>query len=136
MTSKTVLIVEDEAAIAAVIAHKLRAAGLRCVHASDAHDALRAGRERGVDLVISDLHLPGMSGVELARRIATQPWGSGVPVLLISGSGSALASTCSEPNVRGFIAKPFSPRDVLERVTAALESTREATALESGAADV
>lgn len=121
MHDQKVLIVEDEPAIAAVIALKLKQAGYASVCVQDAEEALReVGRQR-FGLAIVDLHLPRVSGVELCERLAAHKRGKDVPVLVITGAAAAAPEVMACTNVRGMIAKPFSPRDLIERVRGVLE---------------
>jgi CheY-like chemotaxis protein len=129
MQNRRVLIVEDEPQIAAVIAHKLGKAGLKAQSVFDAGQALRRLQAERFDLVLIDLHLPGMSGGELVKALALDPATRALPILIITGTpfrpepadlGSAM--------VRGVLPKPFSPSELLTLVQNALDDQARARA--------
>ena len=113
-----VLVVDDEAGIREVLCQYLAAAGFIVVAAEDGPSALYRAAEQPPDLVILDLMLPGLDGLEVCRRLRE---GSAVPIILLTARGD-------EPDkVAGFatgaddyVTKPFSPREVVLRVQAIL----------------
>lgn len=127
MQTPTVLIVEDEPHIAAVVAMKLQQGGLRTAIAADAREALAIVGKGGICLVVSDINLPGTSGVELAMALAEGAATKDIPILLLTGMGHTMdAAALACPSVRGVLAKPFSPRELLQRALAAIAcSSRE-----------
>lgn len=125
MRTPHVLVIDDEAHITAVIAHRLRADGLVVVEAYDAETALRAARHTRFDVIVCDLHLPGVPGLELCQRLAVEPVTARTPVLIISGAAHELNRyDLATSNIVGVLAKPFSPRALGERCA---EIARQAT---------
>ena len=113
------LIVEDEERIAAFLAKGLRAHGYEIEWASTGRDALRLGIEPGISLVILDLKLPDLDGLEVLASL--RAWGATVPVLILSARGRV------DDRVRGldlgaddYLAKPFAFEELLARVRARL----------------
>ncbi|MFN0010675.1 MAG: response regulator [Phycisphaerales bacterium] len=120
MNNIRILIVDDEPAISAVIALKLRHAGYTPVCAQDAEEAVREVRRQTFALAIIDLHLPRVSGLQLCGRLLAEKRGLRVPVLVITGAAAAAPEVMTFSNIRGIIAKPFSPRDLIDRVRAVI----------------
>ena len=118
MTERTVLVVEDEAAIAEAVRARLASEGYRVLLASDGPQAIEAHRRERPDLVVLDLMLPGMDGLEVCREIQHENW---TPVLMLT------ARTEEADKVAGFavgaddyLTKPFSLRELALRVKAIL----------------
>ena len=134
MAGPTILIVEDDKSIAALVEKNLRAAGFRCLVAQDGEGALARFRAEDPDLLVLDIMLPGVDGIEITRRIRAR---SAVPILLLT------ARTDEGDKVLGFevgaddyLTKPFGTRELVARVRAllrrAVPAVRE-TVLERGA---
>jgi DNA-binding response OmpR family regulator len=118
MTGKDILVVEDEEAIAEAVRIRLVSEGYTVRVAHDGPQALRAAAEERPDLVVLDLMLPGMDGLEVCREIQKTDW---VPVLMLT------ARTEETDKVAGFavgaddyLTKPFSLRELTARVKAIL----------------
>ncbi|TMK86375.1 MAG: response regulator transcription factor [Actinobacteria bacterium] len=118
MTGKSILVVEDEEAIAEAVRARLVSEGFRVRVVHDGPQALRAADEDRPDLVVLDLMLPGMDGLEVCREIQKTDW---VPVLMLT------ARTEETDKVAGFaigaddyLTKPFSLRELTARVKAIL----------------
>lgn len=114
-----VLVVEDSPEDWEIYGKVLWYNGFDVVHATSGHEALELARKRVPDLMLVDLMLPGMDGLELCRRFRTESALTEVPVLMISARpkedyrGRALDAGCLD-----FIEKPYSPVDLLHRVEA------------------
>ena len=118
VAAQTVLVVEDEDAIAEAVRARLQSEGYQVVVASDGPEALRRHAEDRPDLVVLDLMLPGMDGLEVCKRIQRDAW---TPVLMLT------AKTEEADKVAGFavgaddyLTKPFSLRELVVRVKAIL----------------
>ncbi|MGB1012530.1 MAG: sigma-54-dependent transcriptional regulator, partial [Nannocystaceae bacterium] len=122
--SATILVVDDEAAMTDLLAVDLRHAGYRPLVARSSDDALAIlGREK-VDVVVTDLRMPGRSGTELCREIVQQH--PSIPVILITGFGSMDAAIeAIRAGAYDFITKPFP----FEKLQVALERALEHAAL-------
>jgi len=119
--SGTILLVEDEASIRTLVEGALRRYGFDVVAAGDA-DAAIAACERGlhVDLLITDVIMPGMSGPELVRRLDAA--GRALPVLYVSGyTDRALVHQGMRESGTLFLQKPFTPESLVRKVHEAIE---------------
>lgn len=124
-----ILIADDEPDLVELVAINLKAAGYDPIPASNGLEALRLVRDLLPDLVILDVMMPELSGIEVARRIRADPRTQSVPVLMLT------ARTTENDQVSGlaagaddYITKPFSMRVLLARVEAALRRAPRATA--------
>jgi CheY-like chemotaxis protein len=98
------LIVDDEAMVGNLMAMALDSRGWETVVATAGSHAAVIAQEREPDLLLTDLQMPGMSGIDLAASL--RAWRGDLPVLLMSGSSEAAALTLPQPFA--FLAKPFS----------------------------
>jgi len=109
----TVLIVDDSTVMRRMVARSLELSGVppyELCEAADGLEALRIIRELWVDIVLCDLHMPGMDGLELVRHLANDPLTGDVPVVIVSSERSpGLIAELEELGVRGFLRKPFQP---------------------------
>jgi len=126
--SARVLVVDDDLTIAEVVGDYLRAAGLETRHAADGQSALSMAQEWPPDLVVLDLMLPGIDGVEVCRQLrATQQGQQPLPVIMLTALGDEADRVHGlEAGADDYVTKPFSPRELTLRVQAVLR--RAATA--------
>ncbi|HXG41546.1 MAG TPA: response regulator [Dehalococcoidia bacterium] len=103
------LVVEDEPAILRLVSLVLQDLGLDVVVASDAETALDMVYSRRPDIVLADVQLPGMDGIELARRLKLDPALARTPVLLMSAYGEP-----PDHQGDGFLPKPFNPEELTD----------------------
>ena len=117
----TILVVEDEPAIQTLIAINLRRAGHEVVTALDAETAQRMVNEALPDLILLDWMLPGVSGLELARRLRADVRSRQVPIIMLTARGEERDKVQGlETGADDYITKPFSPRELLARIQAVL----------------
>lgn len=117
----TILVVDDEPRMVAMLELALQAAGHATVAASDAEGAWRILATEPISAVVLDVMLPGMSGLELCRRIREH---ATIPVILLTALGSADERVAGlEAGADDYLAKPFSPRELVLRVGAVLRWT-------------
>jgi len=117
----TILLVEDEPAIQELIAANLMRAGHHVVRASDAETAQRIVRDALPDLILLDWMLPGMSGVEFARRLRGEERTRGIPLIMLTARGEGQDKVLGlESGADDYITKPFSPRELVARIKAVL----------------
>ncbi len=110
-----VLLVEDDAAVAAAVVETLGAAGMDVVHVATGAAAVEAVAD-GVDVVLMDLGLPEMDGLDATRRIREI---STVPVIIVSARGDELDRVLGlELGADDYVVKPFSQRELLARIRA------------------
>jgi two-component system phosphate regulon response regulator PhoB len=120
-----VLVVEDEADIRALIVHHLTRDGFRCRTAADGREALARLRAAMPDLIVLDLMLPGIDGLELTRRLRADPASAAVPIIMLTAKADEVDRVVGlEMGADDYIAKPFSPKELLARVRAVLRRAR------------
>ena len=113
-----VLVVEDEANLADTIAYNLRREGYEASTAGDGYTALEATQAQRPDVVVLDIMLPGIDGLELCRRIRKT---SAVPIIMLTARGDEMDRVVGlEVGADDYLAKPFSMRELLARVRALL----------------
>ena len=113
-----VLLVEDEPDLADPLAYLLRREGYGVEIAEDGPAALAAFQERGADIVLLDLMLPGMSGTEVCRQIRTT---SRVPIIMLTAKDSEVDIVVGlELGADDYVTKPYSSRELLARMKAVL----------------
>jgi len=120
-----VLVVEDEPDIRNLIVLNLARDGFRCRTAVTGAEALRAVRVRPPDLVILDLMLPEMDGLEVCRRLRQEPASASVPIIMLTAKTDEVDRVLGlEMGADDYVAKPFSPKELVARVRAVLRRTR------------
>jgi len=124
--SHNILIVDDEPAIRQMLGFTLAGDGYACLEASDADEAQDRMTGRRPDLILLDWMLPGVSGIDFARRLKRDPKTNQIPIIMLT------AKTDEGDKVRGldigaddYITKPFSTKELLARIRAVLRRTRE-----------
>jgi DNA-binding response OmpR family regulator len=121
-----ILLVEDEPALIETIAYNLRREGYDALSERDGVAALRAGQTESPDLVVLDLMLPGMDGLEVCRRLRRS---SNVPILMLTARKSEADKILGlELGADDYVTKPFSMRELVARIKAMLRRQRAATA--------
>lgn len=120
-TPASILVCDDEAHIRHIIVHKLRGAGFTVAEARNGQEALSlldpGERQFKPDLVISDLQMPLISGLEFCKVLKHRSDTSRTPVLMLTARGYILTEEeLAETNIRRVISKPFGVRQLLERV--------------------
>ena len=114
-TAHSILIVDDEAHILQVLSLKLRNCGYVVSTAVDGEDALHQVKTNPPDLVITDVQMPYMNGLEFALALSIDSSTSHIPVVVLTARGHTLESCDTDiPNVRKVLSKPFSPRGIAE----------------------
>lgn len=121
MSNLNILVVEDEDAIREMLVMVLEQADFQVTAAAGAEEALQSLAENRVDLLVLDWMLPGISGVELARRLKREPGFKDLPIILLTARGE------EEDKIRGleigaddYITKPFSPKELIARIKAVM----------------
>jgi two-component system response regulator RegX3 len=118
-----VILVEDEPDLAEPLAYLLRREGYEVEIAEDGPTAVAAFEERGCDIVLLDLMLPGMSGTEVCRRIRQT---SAVPIVMVTAKDSEVDIVVGlELGADDYVTKPYSARELLARMRAVLRRTAE-----------
>jgi CheY-like chemotaxis protein len=118
---KTVLVVDDAPLNRKLIRALLAMKKIRVIEAQDAEQALELIRREAPDLVLMDLQLPGLNGLEATRVLKSDPETENIPVVILS-AGSVPGDDCEirKAGCAGLILKPFGAEDFLETVTSLL----------------
>ena len=128
MKRPRILIVDDSSVMRKIVERSLRQAGLEIgdvVEAGNGVEALVAVREGAFDLILSDINMPAMDGIEFLRQLSTVEGAKGTPVVMVTteGSESRVVEALSI-GAKGYIRKPFTPDQIKERVSPLLEVLR------------
>jgi two-component system phosphate regulon response regulator PhoB len=122
--AKRVLIVDDEAPIREMIAVALEMAGYECLEADNARDAHELVVDSPPDLVLLDWMMPGMTGIEFARRLRKDALTAEIPIIMLTAKGEEDSKVKGlESGVDDYITKPFSPRELVARLKTVLRRT-------------
>ena len=120
--SDRILVVEDEQSIRTIIEYALRDAGFTVVAAARGDEALELFAREPVDLVVLDIMLPGVDGLEVCRRIRAEHT---TPIIMLSARDDELDKVLGlELGADDYVTKPFSPRELVSRVKANLRRAR------------
>jgi two-component system chemotaxis response regulator CheY len=112
---KTILTVDDSASIRDIVSLVLRAGGYEVFEAVDGVDALSKLEGRQVDLILTDVNMPEMDGLELVRRLRAMPQYKFVPIVVLTGCESPTGNRqeAKAAGATAWIAKPFHPDQLL-----------------------
>ena len=137
------LMIEDDERLAGMVSDYLSASGFVVTHAADASTGLSKLQSQTVDLVILDLMLPDMDGLQVCQRIRALPGALGqVPVMMLTAKGDPMDRIIGlEMGADDYLPKPFEPRELLARIRAILRrqsggSTAKSNALQFGALEI
>ncbi len=132
-SAKTVLVVEDEPTLASTLSYNLRKNGFNVVSEADGLAGLQAARRDTPDVIVLDLMLPKMDGLEVCRRIRAE---SNVPILMLTAKSEEMDKVVGlEIGADDYLTKPFSMRELMARVKALLRRAA-ARAEDDGAAKI
>jgi two-component system response regulator RegX3 len=116
--TERILVVDDEQAIVDAVSYALRAAGFEVDEFGDGESALEAARSRRYDVLVVDVRLPGLSGIEITRRLRAE---SDVPILMLTAMDAEVDRVLGlEAGADDYVTKPFSVAELVSRVRAIL----------------
>jgi two-component system chemotaxis response regulator CheY len=114
MTAKTVLTVDDSASIRQMIHLTLTTAGYKVIEAADGAEGFLKATTNPVSVVITDLNMPVMNGLDFIRKFRAHPSSKGVPIIMLTTeSDEALKKQAKEAGAIGWIIKPFKQEQLL-----------------------
>jgi two-component system, chemotaxis family, chemotaxis protein CheY len=120
MNALSVLIVDDSSVMRKIVNRSLRQAGLELTEvfeASNGVEALARMQQTRVDLILSDINMPTMDGLELVRQLQSVENAKGVPIIMITTeAGESHVVQALSSGARGYIKKPFNPDQIKERI--------------------
>jgi CheY-like chemotaxis protein len=121
MAAKKILVADDESHILHVVSLKLRNAGFEVLTASDGQEALELAQAQRPDLLITDYHMPQLSGLELCQKLKHDPATARIPTIMLTARGYQLdPKDTKESGIARMVSKPFSPRQLLTAVNEVL----------------
>ena len=123
---KHILVVEDEADLVELISYNLKKEGFSVDSAMDGETALSKIKKGRYNLVVLDLMLPGIQGMELCRILRSDPKTETLPIIMLTAKGEEVDKILGlEMGADDYITKPFSPRELVARVKAVLRRSLE-----------
>ncbi len=130
--TKRILVVDDEPDIVELVSYNLGKEGFKVSSASNGEEALNKIRKEQFNLIILDLMLPGIQGMEICRIIRNDPRTASAPIIMLTAKGEEVDKVLGlEMGADDYITKPFSPRELIARVKAVLRRTEEKPAAEN-----
>src|SRR4051812_49698798 len=130
--ARTILVVDDEPTLREALVDALETDGFRAVAAADGREALSLFRSERPDLILLDLMLPELSGIEVCRIIRAE---SGVPIVMLTAKDSELDKVVGlELGADDYVTKPFSLRELTARIRALFRRSDAAVAVEDAPA--
>jgi two-component system, OmpR family, alkaline phosphatase synthesis response regulator PhoP len=125
MSKEKVLVIDDEEDILELVKYNLAKEGYRVTGVLSGEEALTKAKQEMPDVVLLDLMLPGVDGLEVCRRLKSNPLTAQIPIVMVTAKGEdADIVTGLELGADDYIIKPFSPRVLLARIRAVLRRKR------------
>ncbi len=122
MAEGTVLVIDDDPVIVKLLQVNFELEGYQVLTATDGEAGLRRAREDHPDIVVLDVMMPGMDGIEVAHRLRGEDETRALPILLLSAKAQGSDIAEGEEVADGYVTKPFDSLDLLDRVAALLPS--------------
>ena len=126
-----ILVAEDDRDIAHLIAHYLQRAGWTATVVSTGDEALTRARQPGIDLLVLDVMLPGMNGLDVCRALRADKTTSSLPIIMVTARAEETDRIVGlEIGADDYVSKPFSPNELVARVRALIRRVRRDEAVE------
>jgi len=124
MNKGTILIIDDEKDLIELVRYNLDKEGYDVISASDGQTGLDIAQRHKLDLIVLDLMMPGMEGLEVCRRLRSDPRTARIPVIMLTAKATEADRVVGlELGADDYITKPFAPREMVARVKAILRRT-------------
>lgn len=121
-----ILIVEDEKDIVKMLDYNLKKEGYKVIFADDGEDALDAAKAKQPDLILLDLMLPGLDGLEVCKELKNERKTKSIPVIMLTAKAQESDKIVGlELGADDYVTKPFSPRELMARIKAVLRRGKE-----------
>lgn len=125
MTKGKILVVDDEAYIVHILEFTLGMEGFEVITAFDGEEAIHMAEREAPDLVVLDIMMPKLDGYETCRRLKSRKKTRQIPVILLSAKGRSMDQKVGiDAGADEYITKPFSPRKLVERISAHIGTQR------------
>ena len=123
--AKRILVVEDNEDVRKIVTVYLGSNGYEILEAADGLEGLKMAQEERPDVILFDVLLPRLDGIEALKRLRKTPWGAGVPVIMMSAvlQSKYLVAETAKLNVSFYLQKPFQVRNLLEKIRQATKPT-------------
>ena len=132
MAREHVLVVDDERDILELVQYNLEKEGYRVTAVATGEDALAAARTKLPDIIVLDLMLPGVDGLEVCRRLQNDAATRGIPIVMLTAKGTEADVVAGlELGASDYVTKPFSPRVLTARIRAVLRRGADASDAET-----
>ncbi len=123
---KHILVIDDEPDIVELVSYNLKKEGFAVDSAYDGETALKKIRSNKYDLIVLDLMLPGLSGIELCKIVRKDPVHSSLPIIMLTAKGEEVDRIVGlEMGADDYISKPFSPRELVARAKVIFRRTEQ-----------
>ncbi len=120
-TKEKILTIEDDEDIAELIRYNLAKSGYQTLGEESGEEGLKTARAKAPDLILLDLMLPGMDGLEVCRQLRSDPKTGGIPIIMVTARGEEADIVAGlELGADDYLIKPFSPRVLLARIKTVL----------------
>jgi two-component system phosphate regulon response regulator PhoB len=131
MAANHILVVDDEEDILELVSYNLAKAGYRVTAVASGEEAIKSARSKSPDLVLLDLMLPGVDGLEVCNTLKRDPRTANIPIVMLTARGEEADIVSGlELGADDYVTKPFSPRVLLARIRAVLRRNTKAPAEE------
>lgn len=126
MPKEKILIVEDEKDIVKMLEYNLKKDGFRVISANSGEDALEKATKERPDLIILDLMLPGMDGLDACKTLKNETKSASIPIIMLTAKSQESDKVLGlELGADDYVTKPFSPRELIARIKAVLRRVKE-----------
>ena len=127
---ETILIIEDEKDIVKMLEYNLKKEGFKTISASNGENSQAVIKEKHPDLIILDLMLPGIDGLEVCKTVKSDKKTAGIPIIMLTAKAQESDKIIGlELGADDYVTKPFSPRELIARVKAILRRVKENSAV-------
>jgi phosphate regulon transcriptional regulator PhoB len=126
--AERILVIEDDCDILELVQYNLARQGFAVMEAKDGEDGLGKARQHQPDLIVLDLMLPGLDGIDVCKTLRGESATKGIPIVILSAKGEESDVVVGlELGADDYVTKPFSPRELIARIRAVLRRSKDTT---------